>query len=47
MACDLISGTARSSAIEPSPVGGAQIAQAICDVVRDHDFGRRRTILSP
>jgi hypothetical protein len=33
--------------IEPSSAGGAKIAQAICDVVLDHDFATKHTVLFP
>ncbi len=33
--------------IEPSATGGAKIADAICRVVTEHDFGARRSIILP
>jgi GDSL-like lipase/acylhydrolase family protein len=33
--------------IEPSSVGGAKIAEAICRDILGHDFGRRQTVLFP
>jgi lysophospholipase L1-like esterase len=33
--------------IEPSAVGGAKIADAICQVVTGHDFAARRTVIVP
>jgi hypothetical protein len=33
--------------IEPSAIGGAKIAEAICQIVTGHDFGARRSILAP
>jgi lysophospholipase L1-like esterase len=33
--------------IEPSAAGGAKIADAICRVVIEHDFGARRSIVLP
>jgi hypothetical protein len=36
-----------ANAIEPSSSGGAKIAQAIVDVVLNHDFSARRTVVFP
>jgi hypothetical protein len=36
-----------ANAIEPSSAGGAKIAQAICDVVTRHEFGKRQAVLFP
>lgn len=33
--------------IEPSAAGGAKIADAICRVVTQHDFGSKRTVILP
>jgi lysophospholipase L1-like esterase len=33
--------------IEPSALGGAKIADAICQVVTGHDFAARRTVIAP
>src|SRR5262245_20852907 len=33
--------------IEPSAIGGARIADAICRVVSEHDFGSRRSFIVP
>jgi hypothetical protein len=33
--------------IEPSSIGGAKIAMAICELVTGHDFQRRQTVLLP
>jgi hypothetical protein len=33
--------------IEPSAIGGAKIAEAICQVVTGHDFGARRSVIVP
>ncbi len=33
--------------IEPSAVGGAKVADAICQVVTGHDFGARRSVIVP
>jgi len=36
-----------ANAIEPSTIGGAKIAQAIVDVVRNHPFELKKTIIYP
>ena len=36
-----------SNAIEPSSVGGAKIARAICQIIGRHDFGGRQAIVFP
>jgi hypothetical protein len=33
--------------IEPSMAGGARLAEVICSVVAEHDFGIRRSTLYP
>ena len=33
--------------IEPSAIGGAKIADAICRVVTGHDFAARRSVIVP
>jgi lysophospholipase L1-like esterase len=45
LVCDRQADYSHVSPIEPSAVGGAKIARVIAEVVSNHDFGQRRSVI--